>query len=119
MPAAWFEAWSAAVLATDPAGAKQTPPVVRTPTGTVQDTQEYWFSGKPLWEPSKIKAPTLIVLGEWDPNVPTAQTIFGNLSHAPYKRLVQIGEGSHLLFMEKNRMQLFREVQLFLDEPNL
>ena len=117
MPAAWFEAWSAAVLATDPAGAKQTPPVVRTPTGTVQDTQEYWFSGKPLWEPSKIKAPALIVLGEWDPNVPTAQTIFGNLSHAPYKRLVQIGEGSHLVFLEKNRMHLFREVQLFLDEP--
>jgi pimeloyl-ACP methyl ester carboxylesterase len=119
MPAAWFEAWSAAVLATDPVGAKQTPPVVRTPTGTVQDTQEYWFAGKSLWEPSEIKAPTLIVLGEWDAtNVPTAQTIFGNLSHAPYKRLVQIGEGSHLLFMEKNRMQLFREVQLFLDEPN-
>jgi pimeloyl-ACP methyl ester carboxylesterase len=118
MPAAWFEAWSAAVLATDPIGAKQTPPVVRTPAGTVQDTQEYWFSGKPLWEPSKIKAPTLIVLGEWDEtNVPTAQTIFGNLSNAPNKRLVQIGEGSHLLFMEKNRMQLFREVQLFLDEP--
>jgi pimeloyl-ACP methyl ester carboxylesterase len=120
MPAAWFEAWSAAVLATDPVGAKQTPPVVRTPTGTVQDTQEYWFSGKPLWEPSKIKAPTLIVLGEWDTtNVPTAQTIFGNLSNAPNKRLVQIGEGSHLLFMEKNRMQLFREVQLFLDEPKM
>jgi pimeloyl-ACP methyl ester carboxylesterase len=120
MPAAWFEAWSAAVLATDPVGAKQTPPVVRTPAGTVQDTQEYWFSGKPLWEPSKIKVPTLIVLGEWDEtNVPTAQTIFGNLSNAPYKRLVQIGEGSHLLFMEKNRMQLFREVQLFLDEPKM
>ena len=66
MPAAWFEAWSAATLATDPVGAKQTPPVVRTPNGTVQDTQEYWFAGKPLWEPSEIKAPTLIVLGEWD-----------------------------------------------------
>jgi pimeloyl-ACP methyl ester carboxylesterase len=118
MPAAWFEAWSAAVLATDPAGAKQTPPVVRTPTGTVQDTQEYWFAGKSLWEPSEIKAPTLIVLGEWDGFVATAQTIFGKLSNAPYKRLVQIGEGSHLVFMERNRMQLFREVQLFLDEPN-
>ena len=72
MPAAWFEAWSAAVLATDPVGAKQTPPVVRTPNGTVQDTQEYWFAGKPLWEPSEIKAPTLIVLGEWDA-VPRSQ----------------------------------------------
>jgi len=118
MPPAWFEAWSAAVFATDPVGAKQTPPVVRTPNGTVQDTQEYWFAGKSLWEPAEIKAPTLIVLGEWDGNVPTAQTIFGKLSNAPYKRLVQIGEGSHLVFMEKNRMQLFREVQLFLDDPS-
>ena len=119
MPAAWFEAWSAAVLATDPVGAKQTPPVVRTPNGTVQDTPEYWFAGKSLWEPSEIRASTLIVLGEWDGNVPTAQTILGKLSNAPYKRLVQIGEGSHLVFMERNRMQLFREIQLFLDEPNL
>jgi hypothetical protein len=36
---------------------------------------------------------------------------------APYKRLVMIGEGTHSVIMEKNRMQLFREVQLFLDEP--
>ena len=32
------------------------------------------------------------------------------------KRLVIIGEGTHGVLMEKNRMQLFREVQLFLDE---
>ena len=45
MPAAWFEAWSAATLATDPVGAKQTPPVVRTPNGIVQDTREYLVAG--------------------------------------------------------------------------
>jgi hypothetical protein len=33
------------------------------------------------------------------------------------KRLVEIGEASHLLMLERNRLQLFREVQLFLDEP--
>jgi pimeloyl-ACP methyl ester carboxylesterase len=118
MPAAWFETWSAAALATDPAGAKQRPPVVRTPTGTVQDTQEYWFAGKPLWEPSEIKAPTLVILGEWDGvNQVSWQAVFGRLSNTAYKRLVQIGEGTHLVFLEKNRIQLFREVQLFLDEP--
>jgi hypothetical protein len=31
--------------------------------------------------------------------------------------MVEIGEGTHTVIMEKNRMQLFREVQLFLDEP--
>jgi pimeloyl-ACP methyl ester carboxylesterase len=119
MPAAWFEAWSAATLATDLVGAKQTPPVVRTPNGVVQDHQEYWFAGKPLWEPSEIKAPTLIVLAEWDGRtlVTGAQAVFGKLTNTQYKRLVQIGEGTHLVFLEKNRIQLFREVQLFLDEP--
>ena len=121
MPAAWFEAWSAATLATDPVGAKQTPPVVRTPNGTVQDTQEYWFAGKPLWEPSEIKAPTLIVLSEWDGISPItgAQAVFGKLTNTHHKRLVQVGEGTHLVFLEKNRIHLFREVQLFLDESRL
>ena len=32
------------------------------------------------------------------------------------KRYVEIGEGTHTVIMEKNRMQLFREVQVFLDE---
>ena len=117
MPAAWFEAWSAATLAIDPVGAKQTPPVVRTPNGAVQDTREYWMAGKPLWEPSEVKAPTLIVVGEWDALVTEAQAVFGQLTNTHYKRLVQIGEGTHLVFLEKNRMHLFREVQLFLDEP--
>ena len=117
MPAAWFETWSAAALATDPVGAKQTPPVVRTPNGTVQDSREYWMAGKPLWEPSEVKAPTLIVVGEWDALLTGAQAVFGKLSNVLYKRLVQIGHGTHLLFLEKNRMHPFREVQLFLDEP--
>jgi len=38
-------------------------------------------------------------------------------SHAvPYKRFVQIGEGTHSVMTEKNRMQLFQAVQQFLDE---
>jgi pimeloyl-ACP methyl ester carboxylesterase len=121
MPAAWFEAWSAAALATDPVGGKQTPPVVRTPNGSAQDTREYWQAGKPLWEPSEVKAATLVVVGEWDAGTTapvSAQAVFGKLSNAPYKRLVQIGHGTHLVFLEKNRMQLFREVQLFLDESH-
>ena len=91
---ALFEAWSAATLATQPVGAKQTPPVVRTPTGPVQDTQEYFFAGKPLWEPSEIKAPTLIVVGEWDGLLQVSQAVFDRLTNTAYKRLVQIGQGT-------------------------
>jgi hypothetical protein len=32
------------------------------------------------------------------------------------KRFVEIGQATHLVMLEKNRRQLFREVQLFLDE---
>ena len=47
----------------------------------------------------------------------TAQALLPQLVNTPYKRLVMIGEGTHSVIMEKNRLQLFREVQLFLDEP--
>ena len=41
---------------------------------------------------------------------------FAKLTNAPYKRYVEIGEGTHTVIMEKNRMQLFQAVQQFLDE---
>jgi alpha-beta hydrolase superfamily lysophospholipase len=46
-----------------------------------------------------------------------AQALFPKLVNAPYKQLVQIGEATHTVLMEKNRMQLFRAVQAFLDQP--
>jgi hypothetical protein len=36
--------------------------------------------------------------------------------HTPYKRFVELGEGTHTVMMEKNRMQFFREVAAFLTE---
>jgi pimeloyl-ACP methyl ester carboxylesterase len=113
-----FAAWSAAETSTDPDGAKQVPPVVRTPNGIFADSQDYWMLGKALWEPSEVAAPTLVVVGEWDGVTPVtrAQVVFGRLVGTREKRFVQIGEGTHIVFLEKNRIQLFREVQSFLDE---
>jgi hypothetical protein len=58
------------------------------------------------------------VLAEWDADTPTymAQTLFPLMVNAEPKRLVIIGEGTHSIINERNRLQLFREVQLFLDE---
>lgn len=118
MPDAWFAAWAVATFATDPAGAKQDPPVLRAPNGSVQDNRDFWGAGKPQYDPAQIRVPTLVIVGEWDADNPPsmALTLFGLLTHAPWKRLVMIGEGTHSVMIEKNRMQLFREVQLFLDE---
>jgi len=113
-----FAAWSACEIETDPEGAKQSPPVVRTPNGSYADDQDYHAAGKPLWEPSEIVAPTLVVVGDWDGIQPPAraQASFSKLVNTPERRLVQIGEATHFVLLEKNRRQLYREVQTFLDE---
>jgi len=118
MPAAWFEAWCEAAFASDPWGNGQDPKVIRAPTGPQADNREFFGIGKAQYDPAGIRAPTLLILGAWDADTPPymAQALFPLLTGAPYKRLVMIGEGTHILYTEKNRLQLFREVQLFLDE---
>jgi pimeloyl-ACP methyl ester carboxylesterase len=117
IPTGWFDAWAAAVFASDPAGAKQEPPVVRAPNGVMQDVGEYWAAGKPQYDPGEIRVPTFLAHAEWDADTPSymLHAYFAKLANAPYKRYVEIGEGTHNVMLEKNRMQLFQEVQLFLD----
>lgn len=118
IPPGYFEAWWAAVLASDPSGAAQDPPVVRAPNGVVDDLIKYWAAGKAYYDPSAITAPVLLVHAEWDADTPAhmAQAVFARLTSAPWKRYVVIGEGTHTVALERNRMQLFREVQLFLED---
>jgi pimeloyl-ACP methyl ester carboxylesterase len=118
MPDAWFEAWADATFASDPMGAKANPRFVRAPNGVVQDGRSYWSVGKPMYDPADIRVPTMLILAEWDADTPLymAQTLFPQLVNAGPKRLVVIGEGTHSIINEKNRMQLFREVQMFFDE---
>jgi pimeloyl-ACP methyl ester carboxylesterase len=118
MPDAWFEDWAKATFASDPVGAKANPQYVRAPNGVVQDGRDFWSAGKPMYDPSDIRVPTMLILAEWDADTPLymAQTLFPQLVNAEPKRLVIIGAGTHSIIMEKNRMQLFREVQMFLDE---
>ena len=118
IPAGWFEQWADATWATDPEGAKMTPPVLRAPNGTVQDTADYWAAGKAYYDPSKITVPTLLVQAEWDRDTPPymAQTLFPLLVNAPGKRYVLLAEGTHTILMERNRLKLFEAVQAFLDE---
>jgi alpha-beta hydrolase superfamily lysophospholipase len=46
-----------------------------------------------------------------------AQTLFPLLVNAPQKQYVEIDEGTHSVLLERNRMQLLRTVQAFLDGP--
>jgi pimeloyl-ACP methyl ester carboxylesterase len=118
IPPGWYETWAKATFATDPVGSKQNPPVIRAPNGVLQDGREFWGSGKPLYDPGLIRVPTFLAHAEWDQDLPSYMLYeyFAKLTNVPYKSYIQIGEGTHTVIMEKNRMQLFHAVQAFLDE---
>lgn len=120
IPPGWFEAWAEATFATDPVGAKQNPPVLRAPNGVVADGERYWNKGIIPYKVEDIRVPVLLIKAEWDQDTPAymAQDLFAALTRTPYKRYIELGEGTHTIIMEKNRMHLFREVQLFLDEKH-
>jgi pimeloyl-ACP methyl ester carboxylesterase len=120
IPTGWFDTWQKATWATDPTGSAQNPPVLRAPNGVVEDFQIYWRSGKPTYDPARISVPTLLVQGEWDHDAPPymSQTLFPLIVNAPWKRYVEIGEGTHTIIMEKNRSQLFFVVEGFLTEAD-
>ena len=83
-------------------GAGQNPPVLRAPNSVVANGLKYWGNGVIPWKAEEMKVSVLLP----------------KLTGAPYKPYVEIGEGTHTIIMEKNRMNLFREVQLFLDEKH-
>jgi pimeloyl-ACP methyl ester carboxylesterase len=117
IPPGWFEQWAKATWATDPAGGGKT---LRAPNGVIADVRAYWAAGKAQYNPEDIRVPTLLIHAEWDADLPSyqAQGYFAHLTHAPYKRFVELGQGTHTVMMEKNRMQFFHEVMNFLDEPD-
>ena len=94
------------------------PPVLRAPNGVVIDGADFFGAGKAYYDPAKITVPTLLILAEWDKDTPPymAQTLFPLLINSPGKRYLELAEGTHSIIMEKNRLQLFKAVQAFLDE---
>jgi pimeloyl-ACP methyl ester carboxylesterase len=118
IPPGVFDAWANATWATDPESSKQNPPMLRAPNGVMDDNRNFWSAGKPQYDPGKITVPTLLLHAEWDADLPSylAQGYFAQLKNTPYKRLIELSEGTHTVMMEKNRMQFFRELMGFLDE---
>ena len=99
-------------------GRQANPPVLRAPNGVLQDFRTYWMRRQAAIRSGRIRVPTLLIHAEWDADLPSDQArgYFAKLTSAPYKRYIEIGEGTHSVMMEKNRMQFFREIMNFLDE---
>ena len=118
VPEGWFEHWAEASLATDAQGNAETPRVMRAVNGPILDIREYWAAGKAFYDPGDISVPVLLVHAEWDRDVTLASTqdFFCSLKRAPYRRWVEIGEGTHMVLLEKNRLQAFDAISQFLAE---
>ena len=117
IPPGVFEAWADSTWKTDPQSNNEN---LRAPNGVMYDGMTYWQQGKPRYDASKIRVPTFLIHAEWDADLPSYQAhgLFKELKNAPYKRFVELSEGTHTVMLEKNRMQFFREILLFLDEVN-
>ncbi len=109
--------WGPAYLATDPESAARTPPAVKVPGGPEADIQASW-SGDCAYAPGMIRAPTLIVRGEWDSvsNDRDAEWLLARLAH-PARKDVKIAKGTHLMHLEHSREGLFAAVNDFLVAP--
>jgi pimeloyl-ACP methyl ester carboxylesterase len=117
-PADQFERWWAATLATDPAGARRSPPILRSPNGVMQDFNDIWGAGRAAYDPAAIRPPTLLLVGEWDVVTPPtmALALYPKLVNAADRRLVLMSEATHFMALEKHRARLFRTVEDFLEE---
>jgi pimeloyl-ACP methyl ester carboxylesterase len=114
---AHMDAWARAYLASDAESGSRTPPAVKTPNGPLADIFAAW-SGMLPYDPGAIRAPVLIVRGEWDSLSTDADVaaLLGALRAAPVVRDVKIAQGTHLLHLERHRGALYAAASDFLRE---
>jgi pimeloyl-ACP methyl ester carboxylesterase len=117
IPAGWFEAWADATFATDPVGSKSLRSCCALPMGWCKTAENIGVRAKCSTTRRESACPPPCSRGV-DQDLPSymLHAYFAKLTNVPYKRYVEIGEGTHTVIMEKNRMQLFQAVQQFLDE---
>jgi pimeloyl-ACP methyl ester carboxylesterase len=116
IPPGWFSVWAENTLAIGPRGAL--PNTILAPSGAIQDIREYWAAGRPFYNPGEIRVPVLLIHAEWDVDVTfdTARDFFSRLTGAPYRRWIEIGQGTHMVILEKNRWQAINSIIEFLRE---
>jgi len=112
-----IDAWISALLSSDPTAKQRTPESIQIPNGAYIDWHEI-HAGRSLFDPARIKAPTMIVRGSAEELITNeaADELLRQLTSAPSKRRLDIGDSTHYAMLEKNRLQLYRGVQNFLEE---
>lgn len=110
-----FNFWGNNWLKSDPLVVKFKSNSIRFPSGPSQDVEDL-LHGKSYYNPANIKAPVLVIRGEWDkyPDNIDAEKLFSSLENAAYKKYVVIEKGTHVMQLEKSRYQLYDEIVWFL-----
>jgi branched-chain amino acid transport system substrate-binding protein len=112
--------WGEKYLDSDPHSRERTPPSVLVPTGPEADIERAW-AGEFPYQPEKIVSPVLIIRGNWDKvsRDDDVDWLCSRLVHTPIRRDVRIARGTHVMHLEQNRVQLYREVETFLEGDEL
>ena len=102
------------LLSNDPLPRSGGTPAFRCPNGALADLIEV-FNGRPLYDPTTIEAPVLLVRGACDTTstASDARRLQGTIGSAE-KVYLEIQGGSHFLCVEKNRQSLYRAITAFL-----
>ncbi len=110
-----FDLWAKTYLASDANSECRRPRAVSVPNGPVADIREAW-SGELPYDPARIKAPTLIVRGEWDSlcDDVDARWLIDALSGAEQKQDIKIAKATHLMHLERRRHELYEASRKFL-----
>lgn len=110
-----FDEWGQRYLDSDPESRSRDPASVKTPLGPFSEIIKAWH-GQLAYDPAAVRSPVAIIRGAWDGLVQDddARWLFDALTHAPTKRDVKIGRGTHLMHLETMRIELWRESVAFL-----
>jgi pimeloyl-ACP methyl ester carboxylesterase len=109
--ARWGEEWLASA-----AGAGAAAGAVRFPSGPSADADDLRH-GQPYYNPARIKAPTLLVRGEWDawPNDEDYRQLKARMTAAASTEYVIIPRGTHVMHLEAAHTRLKQAVENFLE----
>ena len=111
-----LDLWGPSYLASDPDAATRTPSSVKTANGPLADNIAA-LAGNLAYDPSRVRAPTLIVRGAWDNLCQDADAawLIDNLGSAR-KADVVVPEATHLMHLEHGRAGLFAATAQWLAE---
>lgn len=111
---AHFQQWGAAYLASDARSGERMPASVITPFGPIADIGALW-SGKALYDPALVIAPTLLIRGAWDSLCTDADAakLMSQLGSAD-KTDIKVERATHLMHLESGRAELYRHVNAFI-----